>query len=408
MVVPAVATLPPGSITTAQSSCGTWLFVSPWDLHHPGGVNQVVESLFDANVQVLRNRSLLLIKSWKAGRPNVVQIDGRRTTYGHCRSPWDAKRPVLNALAFLLELPATLARYCGLLRREGVVRINVHFPELDALIWLVLRAMLPTRPPLILSFHGADLNLAAATRGVTRRLWLKLLTNADDIVFCSEQLRLEFEQAFGPMPHLRVIDNGVDPELIAVKTAAPLPIEVPQKCIVSLATFEDKKGLDVLLQAFDSVALGDPDVHLVIAGRVTSADMFEDFERQRQQLRHGDRVQLLKDVDHGAAMRLLQHARVFVLPSRSEPFGIVVLEAGALGRPVVATSACGVSRRLCEGTDLLIVPPDDAPALTAAIERLLSDPVLAEQLATSLRRRVFSDFTWARIVHRYAALGAHK
>ncbi|HVE88406.1 MAG TPA: glycosyltransferase family 4 protein [Burkholderiaceae bacterium] len=395
-------------MATAQSSSGTWLFVAPWDLHHPGGVNQVIESLFDANVRVLRNRSLLLIKSWKARRPNVVRIDGRRTIYGHCRSPWDKKRPVLNALAFLLELPAALARFRRLLRLEHVARINVHFPGLDALIWLIVRAMLPTRPQIILSFHGADLNLATRARGMTRRLWIKLLTSADEIVFCSDQLRLEFEHAFGPMRHLRVIDNGVDPELIAVKTAAPSPIEVPQKCIVSLATYEDKKGLDVLLQAFESVALDDPDVQLVIAGRVTSADMFEGLELQRQQLRHGDRVQLLRDVDHGAAMRLLQHAHVFVLPSRSEPFGIAVLEAGALGRPVIATSACGVAQRLSDGIDLLIVPPDDAPALANAIERVLHEDVLAELLATSLRRRVYSDFTWARIVHRYAALGTHK
>ncbi len=390
----------------ARPGGGTWLFVLPWDLHHPGGVNQVVESLFDANVRVLGNRSLLLIKAWKARRADVVEIEGRRTSYGHLRGPWDASRPVQNGLAFLLECPAILAHLRRLLIREGVVRINVHFPDLDDLNWLVVRAVLPVRPKLILSFHGADLQLAAATTGLSRRLWVKLLTNADELIFCSEQLRQEFEQEFGPMPNLRVIDNGVDPDLIERKTAEPPSIQVPPKCIVSLATFEYKKGLDVLLRAFDLLAHRDPDVHLVIAGRVTSADMFDSVESQRRQLRHADRVRLLKDVDHGEAMRLLRHARILVLPSRREPFGIVVLEAGALGRPVVATSACGVSRRLSNGSELLVVPPDDVPALANAIECVLKDGALAESLAASLRQRVYSEFTWARIVHRYAAIGA--
>lgn len=398
--------LSPCVATKARSTPNTWLFVLPWDLHHPGGVNQVVESLFDANARVLGNRSLLLINSWKTSRPRIVEVDGRRTCYGHSRSPLHSSRPFHNALAFLVGFPATLARLRRLLKSEGVVRVNVHYPDLDALIWLAVRRMVATRPPLILSFHGTDLNMAAASTGVARRLWHKLLGGADEIVFCSQQLRTDFERAFGQLPHVRVIDNGVDPELLVHKATAAPSIELPPKCILSLATFENNKGLDVLLRAFDLLAERDVEVHLVIAGRVTHVNVFERIEAQRQQLRHGDRVRLLQDLVHAEAMRLLRHARIFVLASRQEAFGIVVLEAGALGRPVVATSACGVSRRLSIGTDLLVVPPDNAAALADAIERVLADDALALRLGASLRQRVHAEFTWARIVHQYAALGA--
>ena len=323
----------------------------------------------------------------------------------HSRSPWDPGRPVRNFLAFLFEFPFTLARFRHLVARENVARINVHYPDLDALIWLALRPMLPSPPPVILSFHGIDLKLAAASTGMARHLWRKLLHGVSEIVFCSDQLRIDFEREFGPMPHLHVIDNGVDPELLIDKASAKSSIDVPSKYILSLATFEEKKGLDVLLRAFDQLAERNAHIHLVIAGRLMDADVFERIEAQKRQLRHADRVRLLQDVPHREAMRLLRQASLLVLASREEPFGIVVLEAGVLARPVVATSACGVSRRLGAGTDLLVVPPDDAPALAEAIERILGNDTLAQELVTSLRQRVRSDFTWARIVHQYAALG---
>lgn len=401
-----MADLSSGAASSGSAADDTWLFVLPWDLQDPGGVNQVVESLFDANSRVLGNRSLLLVSSWKNKRMREVEVDGRRIRYAHSRSPWDSGRPVRNFLAFLFELPATIARFRHLVRKEKVARINVHYPDLDALIWLALRPMLPSPPPLILSFHGTDLKLAAARTGTARRLWRKLLRGANEIVFCSDQLRVDFEREFGPMPHLRVIDNGVDPELLIDKASAKPSIDLPSKFILSLATFEEKKGLDVLLRAFDHSATSDPDVHLVIAGRVMDADVFERIEKQRRQLRHADRVRLLQDVPHREAMRLLRQANLLVLASREEPFGIVVLEAGALARPVVATSVCGVSLRLNAGTDLLVVPPDDVPALANAIERILGSETLARDLVTALHRRVRSEFTWARIVHQYAALGS--
>lgn len=366
----------------------------------------MVENLFDANTRELGNRSLMLIRSWKARSERPTEVDGRRTYHRHWRSPWDARHPLRNAFAFIVRLPATLVRFRRLLINEAVSRINVHYPDLDSLLWIALRRWLPARPPLILSFHGADLTMAAAATGMARFLWTRLLLRTDEIVLCSEPLRIEFEKAFGKLPHLRVIDNGVDPDSLLSKAAAAPAFELSPKSIVCLATFEDKKGIDVLLKAFDLLADRDADIHLVIAGRVAGTDVFERIEAQRRSLRHAARVRLLQDVAHTEAMRLLQRARLCVLPSRKEPFGIAVLEAGALARPVVATSACGVARRLQDGTELLVVAPDDATALAGAMERVMSDDALAARLGTSLRQRVHSDFTWARIVHQYAALGA--
>lgn len=384
----------------------TWLLVLPWDLRHPGGVNQVVENLFDVNQSELGNRSLLLVKRWEADPPERAIVDGRLTLYARCRNPWERRRPWRSALTFVAGLPRAIRQFRRLLRSENLTRVNVHYPELDAMIWLALKPWLPRRPPLILSFHGIDLEMAAATSGIARHLWSRLLLGAEQIIVCSTQLRTQFERAFGAMPQLRVIDNGVDPDALLHKAAAsavPLP---SANYIVSLATFEEKKGLDVLLQAFDAVAEQHPEVELVIAGRLSDPRVLEGLQQQRLRSRFADRIRLLPDVAHGDAMRLLQHASMFVLPSRREPFGIAVLEAGVFGRPVVATSVCGVALKLEPGVDLLTVAPDDAGALTAAIGRILADAAFGRRLAAALRERVNAEFTWTKIAHQYAALAA--
>lgn len=69
---------------------GTWLFVLPWALSFPGGVNQVVENLYDANRSVLGAKSLLLVASWEDRQARVDVVEGRRTVHFQLRQPWQA------------------------------------------------------------------------------------------------------------------------------------------------------------------------------------------------------------------------------------------------------------------------------------------------------------------------------
>lgn len=196
--------------------------------------------------------------------------------------------------------------------------------------------------------------------------------------------------------------NGVAPDAIERYADRAAPIALPQRYIASLASFEAKKGLDVLMRAFDRIAASDPTLHLVLAGRLADRMVFSELSRTRSDLGAGQRIMLLPDLAHEEAITVLQRAALFVLPSRIEPFGIAILDAGVLRKPVVATAACGVVRFLKPDSELIVVPTGDESALAEALYRLLAAPEYARGLGERLRMRVMDEFTWPRIAGDYA------
>ena len=116
---------------------------------------------------------------------------------------------------------------------------------------------------------------------------------------------------------------------------------------------------------------------------------------------------MLGSLSHDEKLRLLAAADVFVFPSTeiTEAFGVSQLEAMVVGCPVVATNLpTGVTDVSVDGRTALVVEPNDAEALAAAIGRVCDDRVLAERLASNARRRVQQNFTIKKMVERNATL----
>ena len=109
-----------------------------------------------------------------------------------------------------------------------------------------------------------------------------------------------------------------------------------------------------------------------------------------------DSVVLGGAVPHANLHAYYDAATVFCLASRAEPFGIVVLEAGAFRCPVVATSVGGIPEILEHGVNGCLVPPDDPVALAAQLAKLLCDRNLREGLSGELFEHVRVNFPWTR------------
>jgi len=393
-------------MTDSPSPASTLLFVLPWSVASIGGVNQVVENLMRQATQTGALRPLLLEYAADDEQPATTD-PGATAPVARLRVPLPFAPPgrIRSTLSFLLRLPRTLSALRKLVRENRVALVNVHYPTLAALHFGALRALPGYRGKLALSFHGADISTAKQSRGLERLAWQWLLRSADGLVVCSHALGAEvLGFAPGCKARLTVIHNGIDPDVLLASSAEAGPQARPctHDYLLSVATFEPKKGQDVLLEAFRRLAPLHPELHLLLVGRST-----DHLPVLRELVaRHGleDRVHFHPDIPHDEIGPYFAHARAFCLPSRIEPFGIVVLEAGVFGLPVVASAVGGVIEILRPGVDATLVPPDDPEALALALRATLRHDAPIRRQAASLKARVLGEFTWRTAFTRYLEL----
>lgn len=207
-----------------------------------------------------------------------------------------------------------------------------------------------------------------------------------------------------PEQKVTTILNGIrpiDPEKLTspAQIRAELGITSETPLIVCAARLEREKDVQSLITAMTEVKAAFPDVRCVVAGQGAQQEM---LTAQIQEAGLQGTVQLLgfrKD-----AQALIQASDIFVLPSLAEPFGLVILEAMSLGRPVIATDAGGPREIVEQGVTGLLVPPSDPPALAAAIRKLFGDRHVTAQMGQRGRERFQARFTAARMAQDMLAL----
>jgi UDP-glucose:(heptosyl)LPS alpha-1,3-glucosyltransferase len=197
------------------------------------------------------------------------------------------------------------------------------------------------------------------------------LRAARHVVAIAESGAAEIRRLYGtPASRVTVVYNGVDldrfhPERAAsMRPAARVETGLPRDAWVALFVGSGfaRKGLDALIEGF--AALGDPRARLAIAGQGDAAA----FRAAAQRLAVGDQIVWLgarADVE-----RLYAAADAVVLPARYEPFGNVVLEALASGRPVITSRAVGASDLVRSGVNGWVVAEAGAAALGEALRKL--------------------------------------
>ena len=143
-----------------------------------------------------------------------------------------------------------------------------------------------------------------------------------------------------------------------------------------------------------------PDYQLVLIGRDNGTR--QSLHDLVMELNISEKVHILDALPHRLVMGILKNASVMVLSSRVEPFGIVVLEAGILGVPVIATRVGGVPEIICAEMYGILVDPDDPHGLAKALSNVLNHPDIALTRAEALRERVTESFPGNLHVKRYS------
>jgi glycosyltransferase involved in cell wall biosynthesis len=182
---------------------------------------------------------------------------------------------------------------------------------------------------------------------------------------------------------IKIVWNGIDLDFFrrsngekVQKLRGEFAISEGDDVLGTITRFREEKGNEYLLRAMPAVIEKNPRVKLLIAGE---GPLRAELESLHRELGLGDRVEFVgfrRDIAD-----FLSLADIIVIPSLMEGFGLVMAEAMAVGRPVVATRAGGMVEIATDGKDALLVRPGDPQDLADGINRLLADPELARRLA---------------------------
>lgn len=380
----------PAIVTPAGS---VYLLVLLWEPHHVGGVNVVVKALA---TQIGRDTDLtprIAVSDWEARRP-VEEGTSMRLRFALIgrKSPW-------GLLKALLGMPHRLIVLQRFLRRHDVAVVNFHYFSIEALGVALLKLAGVYRGKLVMSIHGTDVRVPdGSIERWCRRL---IVASADALIAVSRSLAARASALMDVPPgRIEVVYNGVDMVTFHPQARAPLAVGAEAgRYVVSIGRYVEAKGQACLVDAFARLADRYADLNLVLIG-----DDGPELERLETRVRAHclqHRVQLLGFLEPGQIAELLARCDVCVQPSLSEGLGMVLLEAGAVGAPLVVSDIAGHDELVDHGVTGLRFCAGDPASCAEAVAALLDDPYRARLMAARHRQRVATSFSWGQCVRGY-------
>lgn len=353
----------------------------------------------------------------EAQRPGAAETEAARTTF-HVLDA--AKRPatLLRAQFATLRRPG---RYFGTLR----LALRTARPGLKGLVWqlfyfaeaTVLARHLIRRGVTHLHNHFADssANVAMLTAALADIDFSYTLHGPAEIYdpagwhFAEKTARARFvlcishfarSQAMlfsdpADWPKLKIVHCGVAPERYDADPATPGKASLHLAFVGRLVPI---KGLRILLDAIGVIRERVPDLRLTLVGDGEDRSHLEAMAAP-----YGDAVRFTGYLDQENVAAILRESDALVLPSFAEGVPVVLMEAMASGKPVVATQVGGVSELVEDGVSGFVVPPGDPESLAGAIITL-ADPKIRTRMGAAGRAKVTTEFDIRHEAARIAAL----
>jgi len=316
-----------------------------------------------------------------------------------------------NLLSF--DLPGSLWREPGL----DVVHAHV-LGRLGAIGRVVARGR---GLPFVLSVHGGAYDLPVAVRqelvkpaaggwdwGKPLGLLLRarhLFAESDAIITCN-QSEAELIRARHPGRRVYVQPHGVPAALFAPDNRpaarAAFPALIGRSALLVLGRIDPTKNQDWLVAQAAELARRHPRILLVFVGASTNQEYCAALRARITREGLPDCVLLTGNLPPGdpRLIGLLQEAQAVVLPSVSETFGIVILEAWAAGTPVIASRTTGAAALVEDGVNGWLFDLDQPASFHAAVGRLLTQPELRGQWGAAGRAKVVAEYDTAVLAGR--------
>ena len=348
--------------------------VCPYSLDVPGGVQNHVHDLALSLQRCGYPVSVLAPSGSPAGLPDYVVPAGRAVPV-----------PYNGSVARLTFGPLSMTRARRWLRAGNFDVVHVHEPTTPSLSMLVLAA---SEVPVVATFH------TATERSRALAAWAGFLgPTLDKIavrIAVSELARETLVTHLGGSAV--VVPNGLFVDRFAGRRPDPA-FASPDGTLAFLGRFDEpRKGLPVLLRAYERIVERRPRARLIVAGRGSVSEARRRIPRPVR-----DRVEFLGEVDDETRATLLASADVFVAPNLGgESFGIILIEAMAAGTAVVASDIPAFRAVLDDGRLGWHFTKGDPVHLSEVVLEVLDDPAgVAERVAAG--RREVRRYDWEAV-----------
>jgi phosphatidylinositol alpha-1,6-mannosyltransferase len=248
---------------------------------------------------------------------------------------------------------------------------------------------------LVVSARGNDIQGIPQRSRLQRWMLTRLFARADAVIFCSAYVQRDaapFLKNVSPRTFVGVVGDGFDPD----EFREPCPYQHAAPYLLAMGRLVHKKGFDLLIRAFARIATDFPRVHLLIAG---DGEERAALERQIAESKMRERVCLLGFAERAKSIALFWGCEFFVLSSRLEPFGIVVAEAMAAGKAVLATKSGGVIDLMQPGVNGLLVDAE-VDALAQGLRAMLAHPDATRAMGERARQMI-QQHTWATVTKQF-------
>jgi phosphatidylinositol alpha-mannosyltransferase len=355
--------------------------VSPYDYRKPGGVGEHVRHLA-TELQSRGTEVRVLAPSASRGEPQVEGL-------------YPLGRPIpvpANGSVARISLSFHLSRKIrAVLDREHFDLIHLHEPLMPALPVTVLRVN--SDGVNVGTFHAYARQNLGYYYG--RPLLRRLFRHLDAQIAVSEPAKT-FVSRYFPADYT-VIPNGIDPDCFHPGVRPHPGLTSPdRKTILFLGRLEERKGLSTLLEAYQLLRQVRADCRLLVVG---DGPLRRGYERRVEEEGIPD-VRFCGFIAEADKPSYFTAADIYCAPNTGkESFGVVLLEAMASGRPVVATAIDGFCQVITDGREGLLVPRGDEAQMAAALARLLDSPRLRREMGER-GRRAAEGYAWPLIADR--------
>jgi len=357
--------------------------VSPYDFAYPGGVTNHI-SYLEHHFTKMGHEVKIIAPASKA----VSNLGDRFILIGKPRPI-----PVSGSIARITISPWLSSRIKATLDQEKFDVIHLHEPLMPMLCTTVLR--LSNRPNMG-TFHASGArswyNYGTPLAKLLLSKWFRKL---DGKIAVSE-LAMDCINKHFP-GYYNIIPNGVDLEHFSPDVSPIEEFRDGKLNILFAGRLEKRKGLNYLLKAYQQVKQEVPDSRLIIVG--PGIRLRRKYEKQVKRSDLKD-VVFVGYVSDDELPRYYKTADIFCAPATGwESFGIILLEAMAVGKPIVASNVEGYASLITHGAEGWLVPPRDEQALAQSLITLLRDEPLRQEMGAKGRLKA-QDFTWENVAQR--------